>query len=66
MIVKRICLFSLFWCTVTLGAPVEKTMGLNIQTQSNPIDMTVNIAGWPNEAEENCFAMLCLENGNRV
>jgi hypothetical protein len=33
---------------------------------SNPIDADFDITGWPNIAEENCYAMLCLLGGNRV
>lgn len=37
-----------------------------LRDQNNPIDVTFNIAGWPNIAEQDCFAMLCLLGGNRV
>ncbi|RAO73004.1 uncharacterized protein BHQ10_009016 [Talaromyces amestolkiae] len=45
------------------------TEGLTFSKRSsraNPIDATFDITLWPNIAEENCFAMLCLQNGNRV
>ena len=35
-------------------------------TARNPIDVTFDISSWPDIAEENCFVMLCLMNGNRV
>ncbi|GAM36644.1 hypothetical protein TCE0_018r05888 [Talaromyces pinophilus] len=39
---------------------------LKRNTAANSIDATFDTTLWPNIAEENCFAMLCLENGNRV
>ncbi|KAI0169910.1 hypothetical protein GGR52DRAFT_592504 [Hypoxylon sp. FL1284] len=35
-------------------------------TQRDPIPAHFDITGWENIAEEDCYVMLCLENGNRV
>lgn len=35
-------------------------------TQSDPFDVTFNIAGWPNIAEEDCRIMLCELGGTRL
>ncbi|KAH9894578.1 hypothetical protein F4778DRAFT_784013 [Xylariomycetidae sp. FL2044] len=35
-------------------------------TQNNPIDATFDVSGWPDIAEENCYVMLCVFNGQRV
>lgn len=78
----RLGLFSLSWAVVLAapvdgrndellvprnttqpGKLVPRAPG---DTASDPIDITFDITGWPNIAEENCYAMLCLLNGNRV
>jgi hypothetical protein len=69
---SRLCLFSLL-CCATLAAPVaepideaELVKRVPGDSATNPIDATFNITNWPNIAEENCYAMLCLFDGNRV
>ena len=77
----RLCLFCLPISTI-LATPVDlvnnQTMmrrgGMDVAhvwrrapgDQDNPVDATFDITGWPNIAEEDCFAMLCLEGGKRV
>ena len=36
------------------------------QTQANPLPIIVNVAGWQDIAEENCYVMLCQYGGQRV
>lgn len=70
---------SYILCYTTIAAPIaEHFEGLDpifndtifekraLGDQNEPFDITFNIEGWENIAEENCFAMLCLLNGNRV
>ena len=77
-LVGRLCLFSLL-CSTTLAAPVAELFDefdgpfnetelvkRNLGDQDDPIDATFNIANWPNIAEQDCYAMLCLLNANRV
>lgn len=73
MVFKDLCLLFLLCCSATLGAPVPEATNITESltfpkrnTRANPIDATFDITLWPNIAEENCFIMLCLQNGNRV
>lgn len=73
MVFQNLYLSILLCCAATLGAPVPEALNvtesvtlLERSSATNPIDATFDITGWPNIAEENCFAMLCLRNGNRV
>jgi hypothetical protein len=69
---SRLCLCSLL-CSATLAAPaaepineaelVKRAPG---DSAADPIDAVFDITHWPNIAEENCYVMLCLLNGNRV
>ncbi|KAL7623134.1 hypothetical protein AAE478_006815 [Parahypoxylon ruwenzoriense] len=48
---------------------LEQSAGLEPekrQTQNNPIQLNVDVSNWQDIAEENCFAMLCRYNGQRV
>ncbi|KAI1138391.1 hypothetical protein F5Y05DRAFT_413012 [Hypoxylon sp. FL0543] len=69
--VGKLCLLSLWW-SATIATPIET--GENAKhiikragnSPSDPIDAEFNTAGWENIAEEDCYVMLCLKNGNRV
>lgn len=69
---SRLCLFSLL-CSATLAAPVAEPINeaelvkrVPGASAADPIDANFDITNWPNIAEENCYAMLCLLGGNRV
>jgi hypothetical protein len=65
---KLLCVLSLL-CSVTFAAPVVggdsdgTAQGTPGSSEDNPIDATFDITGWPDLAEENCYAMLCLGKG---
>ena len=67
---KLLCVLSLL-CSVTFAAPVAGSIdgtqlmkrGVPGRDKSNPIDATFDITGWPDLAEEDCYAMLCLGKG---
>jgi hypothetical protein len=64
-----LCLVSLLW-PAALAAPVaEAIKGVELEKRyagespGNPIMAYFNVGSWPNIAEENCYAMLCLNRG---
>jgi len=60
---KLLCVVSLL-CYITFAAPIGGSSdgtGVPGSDENNPIDATFNVAGWPDIAEENCYAILCLQ-----
>jgi hypothetical protein len=67
-------------CSATLAAPVPELInGSQIHSSelglvkrvrgdspANAIEGSFDVTNWPNIAEENCYAMLCLLEGNRI
>lgn len=63
ILVARLLLLFLL-SPMLLAAPATKrTQGT---TRDNPIPITFDITNWPNIAEEDCYAMLCIFGGQRV
>ncbi|KAI1170211.1 hypothetical protein F4777DRAFT_584136 [Nemania sp. FL0916] len=74
-------LFFYLSCSSTFAIPVSEVLrdvedSENItysimtrgdgSSKSSPVDASFDISGWENIAEENCYIMLCLMDGNRV
>lgn len=70
-IVGGFCLFSLLGSAV-IAAPAavmqvtELVKRVPGDGKTDYIDATFDTTHWPNIAEQNCYAMLCLLSGNRV
>jgi hypothetical protein len=62
-----ICLFPVFAAPITESPDetglVARTAG---SSRADPIQATFDITGWEGIAEENCYAMLCLLDGERT
>jgi hypothetical protein len=72
----RLCLFllSLFF-SVAFTAPLKQPIQGELVTRagngdgsakSNAKEITLDVAGWRDTAEEDCYAMLCLEGQERT
>ena len=71
---NRVFVLSLL-CSVTIAAPVidfidgiahlKRGNGESGQpgTKDNPKDATFDVTDWPDLAEQDCYAMLCLGKG---
>jgi hypothetical protein len=60
---------TLFICSVVVAMPIkEADIAKRTPGDANdPIEATFDVSNWQNIAEENCFAMLCLNDPpNRV
>ncbi|KAF1990254.1 hypothetical protein K402DRAFT_401118 [Aulographum hederae CBS 113979] len=67
-----LCLYSLLF-SAALAAPTAEVHGESQlvkrdpgDSKEDPLPATFDISNWPDIAEENCFAMLCLRGGDRV
>jgi hypothetical protein len=61
-IVKLLLAVSLL-CSMAFAAPVAGSVdgtGVPGSDANNPKDLILDVSGWPDQSEEDCYAILCL------